>query len=98
MSEHVIRIIPDPEKLDPHYLEAVLRTDLVQEEISRGVFGSVIDEITPEFLRHLELPVLADEKLLQRIAREMKRSEDARQNAIEGAAAAVNDLNSKLTR
>ena len=97
MSEHVIRIVPDPAKLDPHYLEAVLRTELVQEQVSRGVFGSVIDEITPEFLGQLAIPIPSDKRVLNRISREVQRSAQARQTAIESIAGAVDELNSTLT-
>ena len=54
MSEHVIRIVPDLNKLDPNYLLAALRTENVQQQLARGVFGSVIDEITPEFVMDLK--------------------------------------------
>jgi hypothetical protein len=97
MSEHVIRIVPDPSKLDPGYLQAVLRTRLLQEHISRGVFGSVIDEITPEFLRNLEIPIPSDEDLVMRIASEVRNAEESRQRALESIAAAVDELNLQLT-
>ena len=43
LSEHVIRIVPNPRKLDPAYIQAFLRSEYGQEQLSRGVFGSVID-------------------------------------------------------
>eukprot|EP01038_Epipyxis_sp_PR26KG_P004017 gene4017-5747_t len=50
MSEHVIRIIPNSSKLDPNYLSAFMKTEYCQEMISKGVYGSVIDSITPDFI------------------------------------------------
>jgi hypothetical protein len=96
MSEHVIRIIADPEKLDPHYLQAFLRTKYAQEIISRGVFGSVIDEITPEYLGEIEIPVPRSAALLKKIAQKVKKVEMSRNAAIEGLIEAVDDLNLAL--
>jgi hypothetical protein len=97
MSEHVIRIVPDESKLDPNYLQAVLRTRLLQEQIARGVLGSVIDEITPEFLGRLEIPVPTDKRALKRIVSEIRRAEEARQMAMDSIAAAVDELNHLLS-
>jgi hypothetical protein len=97
MSEHVIRIVPDPQKIDPNYLLAFLRTRYAQERLARGVFGSVIDEITPEFIADLELPVPRSRALLASIAKEVSESEQARQKAIENMTRAVSRLNAALT-
>jgi restriction endonuclease S subunit len=44
ISEHVIRVVPDKSKpVSAEYLEAYLRSDLGQNLIAAGVFGSVID-------------------------------------------------------
>ncbi len=92
MSEHVIRVVPDPRKLDPYYLLAFLRTDCAQEVIRRGVFGSVIDEITPECLGGLDVPIPRSKKILEEIARQIRDAEDARQRAIEGYEKALRKL------
>ena len=73
MSEHVIRIVPDPAKLDPYYLLAFLRTEYAQEIIKRGVFGSVIDEITPDFIGEIEVPVPKSTKVLNEITGKVRR-------------------------
>ena len=96
MSEHVIRIVPDPAKLDPHYILAFLRTAYAQEVIKRGVFGSVIDEITPEFIGDIDMPVPASPKALEAIAGKVRKAEEARQKAIEGYVEALDILNKKL--
>ena len=96
MSEHVIRIVPDPEKLDPNYLLALLRTRYAQEQLSRGVFGSVIDEITPEFIADIELPIPRSRNLLASISQGIAESEQARQKAIENMVNAVGKLNTVL--
>jgi hypothetical protein len=96
MSEHVIRIVPDPAKLDPYYLLAFLRTDYAQEIIKRGVFGSVIDEITPDFIGEIEVPLPKAKKISNEIAAKVRAAEDARQLAIEGYSQALDQLSRQL--
>ena len=96
MSEHVIRIVPDPAKLDPYYLLAFLRTEYAQEIIKRGVFGSVIDEITPDFIGEIEVPVPKSKKILNEITGKVRGAEDARQTAIEGYSQALDQLSRQL--
>ena len=96
MSEHVIRIVPDPKKLDPCYILAFLRTNYAREIIKRGVFGSVIDEITPEFIGEIEIPIPESEKALREIATKVKQAEGAQQTAIEGFGQALDQLNRRL--
>lgn len=96
MSEHVIRIVPDPEKLDPAYLSAFLRTCYAQEKISRGVFGSVIDEITPEFIGELQVPLPASIPGSYDIINKAKRAEDARNVAIKSLLEAVDEFDRHL--
>lgn len=97
MSEHVIRIVPDPQKLDPAYLHAFLRTKYAQEILSRGVFGSVIDEITPEYISEMEIPVPQSDELLRIIVDKVNCAENARQVAIDSLLESVGMLNTWLT-
>lgn len=82
MSEHVIRVIPDPEKLDPAYLEVYLRSSLGQSLLAKGIFGSVIDEITPGHIEAMPVPIPSDATSLQRIADDQALAARARQDAI----------------
>ena len=95
MSEHVIRIIPDSKKLNPYYLMAILRTKHIQETIKRGVFGSVIDEITPEFIGNIDIP-LPPKAELARLAKAVESAENSRQAAIDGITSTVTHLNQAL--
>ena len=90
VSEHVIRVIPNPNLLHPGYLEAYLRTKFAKASILRGVFGSVIDEITPEFLSEIEILIPTSEKLKDRIASAALMAQTAREQAIDNIAQAVN--------
>ncbi len=96
ISEHVIRIIPDETKLEGAYIQAFLRTQYAQQELARGVYGSVIDEINPEFIGNLSVPVPRNRKEMKSIVESMRRAEDARQTAIEAFQYSVQSLDSML--
>ena len=96
ISEHVIRIVPDPLLLAPEYIYAFLRTRSAQEAISRGVFGSVIDEIDPEFIGNLEVHVPTNADVLERIVKVIRSGEVARQSAIVALTTGVDDLDQLL--
>jgi type I restriction enzyme S subunit len=92
MSEHIIRIVPNPAKLDPCYLLAFLRSRCGQEQLARGVFGSVIDEITPEFVGDLEIPLPKSKKMVQVIADNIRAGEESRNGGIERFSVAIKSL------
>ena len=57
ISDHVIRIVPKANsEVITGYIEAFLRSRNGQEMLSVGIFGSVIDEITPEFIGDMQIP------------------------------------------
>ena len=88
VSEHVIRIIPDPAKCDPGVLLAILRSAYGQSYLARGIFGSVIDEITPAHIGDMPVPPL-DPALLTAIAAIAAAAETGRAQAIAGFTQAV---------
>ncbi len=84
ISEHVIRIVPsDANKPIADFVEAFLRSSWGQALLKSGVFGSVIDEITPEFVAALPIPVPTDETSILRISEQMQSALSARQVADE---------------
>ena len=89
VSEHVIRVVPDPEALHPMYLEAYLRTKLAKASIQRGVFGSVIDEITPDFLSETVILIPNSDTVKNRIIQAAVDAQQARERAIGSIAQAV---------
>lgn len=91
-SEHVIRIVPNDEKLAREYLFAFLKTRFAQEIIARGVYGSVIDEITPEYIGKLEVPVPKDRKKLEQVIQKIKSGEAEREKAIQNLLAGIDSL------
>ncbi|HYV48443.1 MAG TPA: N-6 DNA methylase [Myxococcaceae bacterium] len=96
MSEHVIRIVPREDVLSPAWLQTYLRSSIGQRALERGIFGSVIDEITPEFVGQLEVPVPKDPKMYEAIARRVTEAERSREHAIRGFRDAVVELEELL--
>lgn len=82
MSEHVIRIVPNPELIHPGYLEAYLRSEIGQELLAAGIFGSVIDEITPEHIAAIPIPIPIDPAVQSKIGSFMHSAQEARNSAI----------------
>lgn len=97
VSEHVIRVIPDEEKISPEYLYAFLRTRYAQEEMSRWVYGSVIDEINPELLGNLEVPIPNDLSKVKEISKTIHQGEKARQKAMKLLMSGVDMLEALLS-
>jgi len=83
MSEHIIRIVPKDSGLPGEYIFAFLRSQFAQTILARGVFGSVIDEITPDFIAQMEIPVPRSKQRLNGIVERIRRGEEAKQVALE---------------
>ena len=97
MSEHVIRIVPDTGKINAAYLLVFLRSEYGQEQLARGVFGSVIDEITPNHIGEINVPIPISNKSIKHIVEMVSKGEQARQVGIENFTAAVRWMNDKLS-
>jgi type I restriction enzyme M protein len=93
MSEHIIRIIPDENKISSYYLLAFLRSKYCQEIIAKGVFGSVIDEIDPSFIAKIKVPIPTDNTLLNQIIGQVQVAEKSRNEAIQSTQASLSELN-----
>jgi type I restriction-modification system DNA methylase subunit len=96
MSEHVIRLIPNEERIDPFYLLAFLKTDYGQDQIAKGVYGSVIDSITPDFIGNIEILIPKDKDLYKKIIKLTKEAEDARNQSLLKNADGQSILNAAL--
>jgi type I restriction enzyme M protein len=84
ISDHVIRIEPIPERLSGDYLEAFLRSSYGKELLAAGVFGSVIDEITPEYIGEMMVPVPKDSGVFERIVKGQREANAAREIVASG--------------
>lgn len=82
ISEHVIRIVPDESKVPGSYIEAYLRSPIGQKLLAQGIFGSVIDEITPEHVASLPIAVPKDQNIFRHICGLQSEANAARDLAI----------------
>lgn len=98
VSEHVIRIAPDERRLSGDYLEAFLRSRYGKELMAAGVFGSVIDEITPEYIAELRVPIPRDAQTLARIVESQSAANVARDQVASGIALSLNALDNAFGR
>jgi len=96
MSEHIIRIVPDEAKMSPYYISTFLRSSYAQRKIAQGVFGSVIDEITPSQIGNIDVAIPANSKTLEKVTELATTAEKARQVALEQSLSAVSSLDKLL--
>jgi type I restriction-modification system DNA methylase subunit len=97
MSEHVIRIVPKAGTVEPAYIEAYLRSSVGQDLIASGIFGSVIDEITPEHIAELPIPVPSSKKAMEDICRPFREASEARDVAICGITKSVQSIDKSIS-
>lgn len=63
VSEHVIRVICDEKLIDPYYVYAYLSTSNIGKVLlEKGIYASVVDHITPDFVSTIPIPRLSPEK------------------------------------
>ncbi|MCZ8230400.1 N-6 DNA methylase [Flavobacterium sp.] len=63
ISEHVIRVIINEELIDPYYVYAYLASEKIGKVLmEKGIYASVVDHISPQFVRTIPIPRLKPEK------------------------------------
>lgn len=78
VTEHVIRVIVDDDIIDPYYVYAYLATENIGKVLlEKGIYASVVDHITPDFVSTIPIPRLAPEKEKE-IAEKVRKSEEFR--------------------
>lgn len=81
VSEHVIRVICDDKLIDPYYVYAYLSTEKIGKVLlEKGIYASVVDHITPEFVSTIPIPRLSPEKEKE-IANKVREAERKRDEA-----------------
>ncbi|MBU2652459.1 MAG: restriction endonuclease subunit S [Bacteroidetes bacterium] len=84
-SEHVMRVVPDPEKIPPGYLYAFLSSRFGVPLVVSGTYGAIIQHIEPEHIANLPVPRLGkgeEEDIHNRVLKSaVLRSKAARQRA-----------------
>lgn len=98
VSDHVIRIIPREDGIPGEYIEAYLRSEIGQALLGQGVFGSVIDEISPEYIANLPIPIPKDQESINLISEQIRAANDHRQQAISLFGVANNSFEELVSR
>ena len=81
VTEHVIRVICNKDLVDPYYVYAYLATeDIGKVLLEKGIYASVVDHITPDFVATIPIPRLAPEKEKE-IADRVRAAEEMRDAA-----------------
>lgn len=81
VTEHVIRVICDKNIIDPCYVYAYLATEEIGKVLlEKGIYASVVDHITPDFVATIPIPRLAPEKEKE-IADRVREDEQKRDEA-----------------
>lgn len=63
VTEHVIRVICDESLIDPYYVYAYLATENIGKILlEKGIYASVVDHITPDFVATIPIPRLSPQK------------------------------------
>ncbi|MCI8464607.1 MAG: N-6 DNA methylase [Lachnospiraceae bacterium] len=81
VSEHVIRVICDETMIDPYYVYAYLSTEGIGKILlEKGIYASVVDHITPDFVATIPIPRLKPEKEKE-IADRVRKAEQKKEEA-----------------
>jgi type I restriction enzyme, S subunit len=80
-SEHILRVLPIKEQVDPGYLYAFLASDYGYEQIIRFRFGSVIDEISNHQVKQVIVPLPSPEQQ-QKIGDQVRIAYEKRADAL----------------
>ena len=98
ITEHIIRIIPDPGEIRPGYLQTVLsHPTLGQPLVVSQAFGTSVPELAPEDIRQLPIPRLKG-SIEGEIADAAERANELRRQADIKENEAVSSLERELGR
>ena len=81
ITEHVIRVIVNPKLVDPYYVYAYLASENIGKVLmEKGIYASVVDHISPEFVSTIPIPRLTPDKEKE-IAADVRKAEEKRTEA-----------------
>ncbi len=96
VSEHVIRVICDKNIIDPYYVYAYLSSEKFGKVLmEKGIYASVVDHITPDFVGTIPIPRLHPERE-RSIAKSVKKAEQARAKANKSLRDNINEIESLI--
>ncbi len=96
VSEHVIRVIADPEAVDPGYLYAFLASEIGGTLLDQGTYASVVQHITPQHVLSLPIP-LPDAATQKKIGDRVRRQAMMASEASSRFSAILGDIESSLS-
>jgi type I restriction enzyme S subunit len=88
-SEHVFRIVPKERGCPAGYLATFLESPIGQAQLSAQVYGAVVDELTEEQVRNIEVPMPST----QAQRRKVKQIDELAWKGLRERAAAVRAFN-----
>ena len=92
VTEHVIRVICDKDQVDPYYVYAILASDKIGRQLlDKGIYASVVDHISPQFVSTIPIPRLSPEKEKD-IADKVREAESNRAKAYKTMAQEIDDV------
>lgn len=92
VTEHVIRVICDKEQIDPYYVYAILASNKIGRQLlNKGIYASVVDHISPQFVSTIPIPRLDSEKERE-IAEKVKEAEAEKAKAFNTLAKEIDDV------
>ncbi|MGY3961273.1 methylation-associated defense system restriction endonuclease subunit S MAD5 [Aeromonas popoffii] len=90
-SEHVLRVVPNPELIPPGYLYAFLSSRYGVPLVVSGTYGAIIQHIEPEHIAELPVPRFAPD-IESRIDQAIARSASLRDEASRTLERAITEL------
>lgn len=94
-SQHIMKVVPDPEQIPPGYLYAFLSSRYGVPLIVSGTYGAIIQHIEPQHIAALQVPRL-DQPTEEAIAAKVEAAARARSQAVDLLREAANRLHSML--
>lgn len=95
VSEHVIRVIIDQQQIDPYYVYSYLASEKIGKVLlEKGIYASVVDHITPDFVSTIPIPRLKPEKekAIADAIRDAESKRDAANRIFEEQQSIINNL------
>jgi type I restriction-modification system DNA methylase subunit len=97
ITEHVIRVIINPDLIDPYYVYAYLASENIGKVLmEKGIYASVVDHISPEFVSTIPIPRL-DPKIEAKIANDVRKAEEKRTQANLSLKQSMNSIESIIS-
>lgn len=94
-SQHIMKVVPDPERIPPGYLYAFLSSRYGVPLVVSGTYGAIIQHIEPEHIASLPVPRF-DSRTEAAIAAKVDAAANARAQAVELLQEAVSLLHKRL--